>query len=128
MQRSILAIGGIYGALGVGGAAIGAHLLRHSLAATQLENFQQAVSYFLVHGGVLVALGAWLQGARRARLLKFCAVGFIIGTALFSGGLMLWTALNIPWLRPLIPWGGSVLIAAWCGLALAACFDSIASP
>ena len=126
MQRSILAIGGIYGALGVGGAALGAHLLRDSLNATQLENFQQAVSYFLVHGVVLVALGAWLQSARRARLLKFCAVGFIIGTALFSGGLMLWTALNIPWLRPLIPWGGSVLIAAWCGLALAACFDSIA--
>ena len=123
MRRWLLAVGALYGAVGVGAGALGAHWLRARVSAASFENFQQAVSYFLVHGVLLVALSAYVRRHAR-RAVGWCAGGFVLGTALFAGGLMIWSIANVAWVRPLIPCGGTLLIAAWLGLLVAAFMDS----
>lgn len=122
MQRWLGFASALIGALAVVLDALGAHLWRPDFSETALDSFQTGVRYLLVHAVLLFAL-ARSDRALRSRLMRACALVILLGTLLFGLGLVLWTTQDMAFARHCAPWGGSLLILGWTGLALASLFD-----
>lgn len=102
--------------------ALGAHLWRPEFTETTLDSFQTGVRYLLVHAVLLFALSR-SDSALRSGLTRLCVLTILIGTLLFGLGLVLWTTQELAFARRCAPWGGSLLILGWTGLALASLLD-----
>jgi uncharacterized membrane protein YgdD (TMEM256/DUF423 family) len=125
MGQGWLAIGAIYGGLGVALGAFGAHALKAHLAEAALQTWQTAVSYQFVHALALLAVGILVRvsiasGAAPDRLLNVAGSAFVIGVLFFSGSLYLLALGGPRWLGPVTPLGGVAFIVGWVTLALAA--------
>lgn len=104
-------------ALGVGCGAFGAHALRASLSSADLQIWEKAVLYHLVH-----ALAALVIASMPAEMLDSAARGRIgavmIGSVLvFSGSLYILVLSSMRWLGMITPLGGMGFIIAWLLLA-----------
>lgn len=118
-SRTILCLGALIMAVGVGLGAFGAHALRAMVDASALATWQTAVLYQLLHGlGLLLiaALGNRLHPAWQSR----SAVLMLVGVLIFSGSLYILVLSGVKWLGAITPIGGVALILAWLCLAFAA--------
>lgn len=119
MPRPLL-LPALTGFLAVALGAFGAHALRDILTTSgHLETWRTAVLYHLVHAGVLTTLG--LATLREDRFLRWARTLFLTGIALFSGSLYALSLGAPPWLGPITPVGGLLLLSAWLLLAASAC-------
>lgn len=105
-------------ALGVMSGAFGAHVLKDKLTPGDLEIYNKAVLYQLVHAlGIgmtaLIALtqGDLAQAATRAGNL------LLLGIVIFSGSLYLLVLTDTRWLGAITPIGGTIMIASWIYLS-----------
>jgi uncharacterized membrane protein YgdD (TMEM256/DUF423 family) len=123
--RLWILIGSACGFLGVAAGAFGAHALRSRISPENLQTFEVAVRYHLIHAVCLLAVGA-LQGliedakAPGWRTLRLAGWAFTIGILLFSGSLYAlalggWNALGA-----ITPFGGLAFLAGWALLAWSA--------
>jgi uncharacterized membrane protein YgdD (TMEM256/DUF423 family) len=120
VDRVFFLLGTLFGALGVGLGAFGAHALKERLSADMLSTFETGVRYQMYHAlalvAVVVALGRWPD--------SFLAVTagwlFVAGIILFSGSLYGLALLDVRILGAITPLGGVALIAGWLCLLLAA--------
>lgn len=102
--------------LAVGFGAFGAHGLEAVISAKQMQTWQTAVLYHLVHG--LALLGLSLAAVAKPELaLRGVKTGLLIGLVLFSGSLYIWVLTGWPWLVFLTPIGGVVWLVVWFSLA-----------
>jgi len=117
MANRLLALGGVFGALGVATGAFGAHALRTRIGAEAMQWFETGVHYHLVHALALVGVG--LAGERcAARQRRLAGALFAAGIVLFSGSLYA-LALGAPRrLGVVTPVGGTAWIVGWIALAL----------
>ncbi|WGQ36537.1 DUF423 domain-containing protein [Alcaligenes faecalis] len=118
-SRTILCLGALIMAVGVGLGAFGAHALRAMVDASALATWQTAVLYQLLHGlGLLLiaALGNRLHPAWHSR----SAVLMLVGVLIFSGSLYILVLSGVKWLGAITPIGGVAMILAWLCLAFAA--------
>lgn len=116
--------GAIYGASGVLLGAFGAHALKQTLSPAQLETWQTAVSYQLIHALGLLAVfflmrQTALSGGDVSVAMKVAGWGFLIGVLLFSGSLYALCFGAGPLFGPITPLGGVSFIIGWIALALA---------
>ena len=109
-----VAVAALLGASGVILGAFGAHALQARLGAEQLESWNTAVRYHLLHSVVLLALA--LFGAASGRSIQLPGWLFSLGIALFSGSIYLLLLTGQRWLGPVTPAGGLLLIAGWLSL------------
>ena len=116
--KIFLAVGGLYGLLGVALGAFGAHGLRDRLEASQLSSWQTAVQYQLIHAVALIVVGVWLLHTG-AVALRYAGGLFVAGVALFSGSIYLLILTSATWLGPVTPLGGAALMAGWLGVIYA---------
>jgi uncharacterized membrane protein YgdD (TMEM256/DUF423 family) len=109
-------VGALWGFLGVGCGAFGAHGLRNVATAEGLGWWETAARYQLVHALALLAVGLLrLHGPRAG-----AGWAFLLGSAVFSGTLYA-MALGAPrWLGAVTPLGGLGMMVGWLLLALAA--------
>ena len=109
---------GLFGAAGVGLAAIGAHRSGNPAVTT-------SAFFLLFHAGALVGFCAIAQRAP-GRLLLVAASMIAIGTILFSGELALHALADVASLSRLAPIGGMLMICGWVAsaIALPLCFLS----
>ena len=121
--RSTLFAAGIFGAIGVGLGALGAHALEPFLAEKGMAHaWDTAARYHMIHAIALLAIAVWRRSdrgaaARRAGWAAWC---WTAGIVLFSGSLY-GLALGGPrWLGPITPLGGIALMAGWVCVAAAA--------
>jgi len=116
-MMSWIVMGSVWGFLGVGLGAFGAHGLRGTASEQAMGWWQTATLYHLVHALALVAVGlASLHGARVAP----AGWALLLGSLVFSGTLYL-MALGAPrWLGAITPIGGLGMMAGWLLLAWAA--------
>ena len=112
----VLRAGALLGALGIAAGAFGAHGLRDHLDAKDLDTFEVAVRYQLVHALALCAIAALPIGTRRAGL---AATLMLIGTLIFCGTLYVLVLTGMRWLGAVTPIGGVLMIAGWVALATA---------
>ena len=96
MSLPWISIAGLLGATGVALGAFGAHALKARLTPEQLQTWDTAVLYHLLHAVVLLALG--LYAAATDRPVQPAAALFAAGIVLFSGSLY-GLALGAPALR-----------------------------
>jgi len=120
-DRTWIAIGAVLAAAAVGAGAIGTHFLRETLELPQreLETYDVAVRYQMVHAIGLIIVGALLTG-RRSRWLNAAAACFAAGILLFSGGLYAWLFTCITAFVHVVPVGGLAWIVGWLLLAIGA--------
>jgi uncharacterized membrane protein YgdD (TMEM256/DUF423 family) len=115
----LVSLGGLLAALAVGLGAIGAHALKAQLTPEQLETYQTAVHYQMIHALGLVLVGL-LGRDRRSRLLDVAGWAMLLGIVLFSGFLYGWLATGIRFFVYPVPVGGVAFILGWLMLACSA--------
>jgi len=97
--------------------ALGAHWLREHISLLNMQSFETAIRYQLIHGLAILILGA-LPKPFHGMMLKFVFHFFWIGVLLFSGSIYLLTTrdltmLPLSWLGPVTPIGGLFMITGW---------------
>ncbi len=116
--RLAILLGGLIGASGVAAGAFGAHGLESVLSPRQLDSFEVAVRYQLLHALAIVLVAVLLE-LRPSRAAHVAAWLFLAGVALFSGGIYAWLFSGWKPLVHVVPVGGTAFIAGWLALALA---------
>ncbi|MCO6162024.1 DUF423 domain-containing protein [Flavobacterium sp. NRK F7] len=116
MDRKILLIALIMGAVAILLGAFGAHGLKKMLTLDQLNTFEVGVRYQIYHALFLlfVANNSLLTLKQKGIVLYLVVIGVI----LFSGSIYLLstaslTVLKTKFIGPLTPVGGLLLIASW---------------
>ncbi len=112
MDRLFMALGGVFGFLGVAFGAFGAHILRGTLETRALEVFETAVRYQLVHALALVLVGLLLSRHPGTGLMA-AGWAFTLGILLFSGSLLLLSVGGIRWMGAVAPVGGTAFLVGW---------------
>ena len=97
----------ISGFLAVALGAFGAHALKARLSAEEMQWWETAVLYHLVHAAVLLATG---DREGRATAASWC---FASGTLLFSGSLYAMALTGVRGLGAVTPAGGLALLGGW---------------
>jgi uncharacterized membrane protein YgdD (TMEM256/DUF423 family) len=114
LLRILVILAGVMGADGVILAALAAHQGDAALLSP-------ASSMLLFHAAATLAASALIErGIVHPRLGPAAAFGFIIGCALFAGDLCLRHFAGHALFPFAAPTGGTLLIASWLTLALAA--------
>jgi len=124
MNKQIIITASFFGVLAVIAGAFGAHGLKGSLTAQQLEVWHTAVQYHFYHVFALLFLSTFARF--KSGLISASYYLFAIGIIFFSGSLYLLACRDvlgwswIPAMGPVTPLGGLLFIAGWITLALAA--------
>jgi uncharacterized membrane protein YgdD (TMEM256/DUF423 family) len=122
--RLAILAGAVLGAVSVAAGAFGAHGLKAFLeSAGQSANWETAFRYSLVHAVAIVATGlvaAVPQSTGCRGALTAATACFILGTLIFSGCLAALCLTGVKILGAIVPIGGTLLIAGWILLAIAA--------
>lgn len=115
MARLFLACGALVMALGIALGAVSAHAANGASHPDAARLLQTAVTYQLVNGLGVVAVGIV---ARRGPSPWLAAAGCLLlaGIALFCGALW-WLAFTARTSGPVAPMGGAAFIAGWLALA-----------
>ena len=130
MQKRLITIAGISGAMAVALGAMAAHYLKSKLdsgmiTASGLQAFETAAKYQMYHSIVLlvIALSAEKLNSRFVYKAAYC---FMAGIVLFSGSLYILSTAglmgleSVRWLGPVTPVGGLFFITGWLLLAFSA--------
>jgi len=124
--RWVLPVAALLGASGVVAGAFAAHGLRGQVMADQLNAWETAAEYQLMHAVALLAMSFWQAGfaSNRIRpwLIRACGL-MTAGVVIFSGSLYLMVLTGLGMLGAVTPVGGMALIVAWlmlvrCGMLL----------
>lgn len=112
-------LGALFGALGVGLGAFGAHALKARLSPEDLAIFEVGVRYQMYHGLALIGLG-FVASKIDSGLIRTAGWLFVVGIIIFSGSLYTLVLSGIRVLGAVTPIGGVAIIIAWILLAIAA--------
>jgi uncharacterized membrane protein YgdD (TMEM256/DUF423 family) len=103
----------LFGLLGVGLGAFGAHALKSTLISNgHLETYKTGVFYHLLHAAVLLGIGI-LADQQPTKALKLALWACITGIIIFSGTLYILSITGIGWLGAVTPLGGLSLMLCW---------------
>lgn len=108
-------IAAVLGALAVVLGAFGAHTLKDRLDPVQLDWWQKATLYHLVHAAVILASGrkSTLASDGAEDRASAATWSLVAGIVIFSGSLYA-MALGAPrWFGAITPIGGLAFIAGW---------------
>lgn len=116
MDKKIILIAAIMGAVAIVLGAFGAHALKKVLSESQLNTFEVGVRYQMYHALFLMLIANLNFLVLKDKTVIMYLV--IIGVLLFSGSLYLLSTsaiikLKTAFLGPLTPIGGLFLIASW---------------
>jgi uncharacterized membrane protein YgdD (TMEM256/DUF423 family) len=114
-----LALGALYGLLGVALGAFGAHALKARLTGELLPIWKTAVEYHFWHALALVLVGV-LALQRPGAALNVAGGAFALGVLIFSGSLYALALSGVRGLGAVTPIGGVLLIVGWAALLWAA--------
>lgn len=118
--RLFLIIASFLGATGVALGAYASHGLSGWATPVQVEYFQLAVTYQLVHAITLLAVSV-LSVFISSRLLMASKIALVTGICFFSGSLYLYVLTGMKMLGAITPIGGLLLIIGWLLLLLSVC-------
>lgn len=116
MHRRFYIAGISFGLTGVLLGAFATHGLKPVLSNAAMNSFETGVQYQIYHALLLLILGNLKEGKEKITNLIFYLL--LIGILLFSGSIYLLatreiTNLNVGFLGPVTPLGGSLLILCW---------------
>lgn len=110
--------GAIFGFLGVGLGAFGAHILKEILTPDLLAIFETAVRYQMYHIAPIFFAG-WFFDQFQHNWFRVSGKFFLAGISIFSGSLYLLVLTGIRTFGAITPLGGVSLLIGWLLLILA---------
>jgi uncharacterized membrane protein YgdD (TMEM256/DUF423 family) len=112
VNRGLVAVGAINGAIAVAAGAFAAHALKSRLDARALEVFETGARYQMYHALAIVLCG----------LLAMTRPGWVmqVGIVLFSGSLYALALTGVKGLGAVTPFGGVAFLVGWGWLAYSA--------
>jgi len=115
MSELIMAIGGLFGGLGVILGAFAAHGLKNKLSLDMQAVFKTGVEYQFYHSFALAMVGLSLmaQNIDNSQYLTWAFYSFSIGIIFFSGSLYLLAITRKKIFGPITPIGGLFLMMGW---------------
>ncbi|MBK35813.1 MAG: hypothetical protein CME26_09830 [Gemmatimonadetes bacterium] len=116
MERAFFALGAVFGFVGVGLGAFGAHALKQRLEADLFEIFEVGVRYHMYHALALLAV-AWAVTQWPGSGVTVAGWLFVAGIVIFSGSLYVLALTGTRWLGAVTPLGGLAFLAGWACLA-----------
>ncbi len=116
-SKPVLVAGALMAFLAVLTGAFGAHGLKGTLSAYEMDVFKTGVHYQMMHALGLLAIGLLMQNRDDVRL-RVAARLMFAGMVLFSGSLYILALSGVKWLGMITPVGGVCFLAAWLLLAL----------
>jgi uncharacterized membrane protein YgdD (TMEM256/DUF423 family) len=120
MDRTFLAIGAVFGFLGVALGAFAAHFLKARLSTDMLAVFETGVRYQMYHAFAILIVAAAIAQMGNAALLRIAGWFFTSGVVLFSGSLYVLALSGMGILGAVTPIGGLLFLAGWgCLVAVA---------
>ena len=124
MTKKLLITGSLLAGVSVILGAFAAHWLKANISTPALTNFHTAVHYQMVHALAILIMAA-LPNKFHTRFFGPAFYAFLTGVILFSGSIYLLSLREItgwdwPWIGPVTPLGGLLLIAGWILLILTA--------
>lgn len=114
----LVAVAGLYGAVGVATAAAAAHMTGDARLGT-------ASNFLMLTAPALVAAAAAAQAFGLGKLVTIPAWGIALGALLFCGDLLIRVAFGASPVPMVAPTGGTILIASWVALALGAAIGAV---
>ncbi len=119
MERTFVVLGALFGLIGVGLGAFGAHALSGRVPASDVDIFETGVRYQMYHALALLAVAV---AAHHWPGWQTTAAGWLFtgGIVVFSGSLYLLVLTGPRWLGAVTPVGGVAFLVGWLCLALAA--------
>jgi uncharacterized membrane protein YgdD (TMEM256/DUF423 family) len=115
-----LPLGAALAGLGIALGAFGAHGLRSIADAASVEVFETGVRYQLYHSFALMVIGLLAgSGKGTTGALRWAAILFLLGIALFSGSLYVLALSGVHWIGIITPFGGMAFLAGWASLVFA---------
>lgn len=116
-MNKFLALGAIFGMLGVMIGAFGAHGLENMLSAHALQRYHTGVTYQFYHAAALLVVGVLsINHTQSPRSLTLSGIFFVLGIFLFSGSLYLYALTGVTYFGMITPVGGICFITAWISL------------
>lgn len=110
--RLFLVIAALLGATGVALGAYASHGLTRWATEQQVEYFQLAVTYQLLHAITLLIVSVCALFIKN-RYLLISQIAFVLGISFFSGSLYLYVFTGTKLLGMITPIGGLLLIIGW---------------
>lgn len=110
--------GASFAGLGVVFGAFGAHVLKESLTAANLQAFTTGSYYQIIHGMALLLLAALEEKLNCGHRATVTGWLFVAGIVFFSGSLYVLSMTGIKAMGMVAPIGGLCLIAGWITFAL----------
>ncbi len=111
-------IAAVFGFLGVGLGAFGAHALKARLTADMLAIWQTGVLYHLIHAVALLGVGVLAQRGTSGAL-STAGWAFTAGVVVFSGSLYALALSGVRVLGAVTPFGGVAFLVGWAALLVA---------
>jgi len=124
MNKRIILVASVLGALAVILGAFGAHGLEGKISEYQIGTWKTANQYHFYHTFALLFLSTFSRA--KSASIKLSSIMFTLGIFLFSGSLYLLSIrdllgiTNLSILGPITPLGGLCFIIGWIGLFVAA--------
>ena len=103
---------------GVQLGALGAHALTDILTPTQINSWELAVQYQLVHSLGLIMIALLVQKFGPSKFMAWSGGLMLVGIFLFSGSIYA-SALGLSIAAQVAPFGGICFMVAWLLLAIA---------
>ncbi|WP_444945935.1 DUF423 domain-containing protein [Microbulbifer sp. VTAC004] len=120
MAKLYLVLAALFGASGVALGAFGAHGLRDKVTENLLEAYKTGVQYQMLHALALLGVALLIQNRGVHLSLTLSGAFFVFGVVFFSGSLYALALGGPRWLGPVTPVGGTLMIAGWVALLIAA--------
>lgn len=118
-MQQMLILASIFGALGVGIGAFGAHGLSAILEANgRADTFSTGTLYHLVHAVALLGIGVAAYHID-SNLLRYAGYFIVAGILLFSGSLYILSIFDIRIMGAVAPLGGTAFIIGWVLIGVA---------
>lgn len=118
-MKQYLLIAALSGFFAVALGAFGAHGLKQKLSADMLAVYQTGVQYHFYHTFALFGVALLMLQLPQSVALRWSALLFVMGIAVFSGSLYVLAITGVRWLGAIAPLGGVAFLAAWILLAVA---------
>jgi uncharacterized membrane protein YgdD (TMEM256/DUF423 family) len=120
MTRTLVALAGLYGAIGVGLGAFGAHALRAKLSPDRLAHIDTGVRYLFTSLPGILAAAAFVHDCAGGTFVTVAGVAFGLGVLLFTGSLVALAFTGDRRWGAVTPFGGGLLIVGWLAVIGAA--------
>lgn len=111
MRQNSILTGCVLMATGIAFGAFGAHALRGAVSQSDLDIWEKAVFYQIVHGLAFLIISTF-------KISSSTALALGLGTLIFSGSLYLLVLTGVRELGAITPIGGTLLILGWVMLAI----------